>query len=311
MRVLLMLLLGCGGGEALAPLAPPEAEIVMKAADKTVGEGEAIVVEIEAVAADDWTVDVGAPQAEGLTARLVQTDGPTRVGDREKTRWTYEFTGDPGSYIVMLGPSSGAGPGDQTREFAPPPIFVDIGTKGPSGGPMAGFEAPPQETGWPWTAWAAIAFGIAVLLALGAWLLWRVLKRAFKRPEPPPEPPHVTALREWTQARDDRRAGSLDDAGLALELSRVLRVYLEAICAWPATARTTREILTFLEREGAGARRLDVTDRMRTSRILDATDRLKFAREGGGEAFFDALDEDFQAVISATRPLGHAGESNA
>jgi hypothetical protein len=35
-------------------------------------------------------------------------------------------------------------------------------------------------------------------------------------------------------------------------------------------------------------------------------DRFKFVREGGGEAFFVALDSDFQAVVDATRPLGMA-----
>jgi hypothetical protein len=40
----------------------------------------------------------------------------------------------------------------------------------------------------------------------------------------------------------------------------------------------------------------------RARHILDATDRLKFAREGGGTGFFEALDDDFTAVLDATRP---------
>ena len=119
---------------------------------------------------------------------------------------------------------------------------------------MAGFESPPEETGWPWTVWAAIGAGIVVLALLCTWWLWRVLKGAVKMPEARPDPPHVIALREWAQANSDRREGSLDDAGLALELSRVLRVYLEAICAWPATARWSGR-----SRTTAGTRRAPPT----------------------------------------------------
>ncbi len=44
--------------------------------------------------------------------------------------------------------------------------------------------------------------------------------------------------------------------------------------------------------------------RQRAAGLLDATDRLKFAREGGGASFFAELDEDFEAIIEATRPAG-------
>ena len=311
MRFVFLLLVACGGAGPLAPLAPPEAEVVMRTADKAVGEGEPVQISVEAIAADEWTVEVGQPAAEGLSTALVRTEGPTRVGERELTRWHYELTGESGSYVVMLGPSAASGPADQVREFSPPPVFVDIGIKGPTGGPMAGFEGPPEETGWPWTVWAAILAGVLLIAALAGWLIWRLIKRRKPAPVVPPDPPHVIALREWSAARQAREDGELDDAALALELSRVLRAYLEAICAWPATARTTREILAFLEREGAGTRQIDVTDRMRTSRILDATDRLKFAREGGGDAFFDSLGDDFQAVIVATQPGGQAGGADA
>jgi hypothetical protein len=47
---------------------------------------------------------------------------------------------------------------------------------------------------------------------------------------------------------------------------------------------------------------LGVADRVRAGRVLDATDRLKFAREGGGAEFFVELDGDFRAVVAAMRP---------
>ena len=310
MRWLLLLALACGGKDALPRLAPPEAEVRVRVVDKKVGEGEPVVVEVEAIAADEWQVSAGEPVAEGLQGELVETEGPVQTGERSRIRWRYHLTGPPGSYIIGLGPSTGTGPNDQSREFEPPPIFVDIGVPGPKGGPMAGFQGVPPPAPTPW-GWIAAGAGGVLALALLGLLLHRRLTRPAGLLPSPPEPAHVIALRDWDRARDDGRAGVLGDPALALELSRVLRLYLESICAWPATARTTREILGFLEREGAGARRLDVSDRMRIARILDATDRLKFAREGGGETFFVALDRDFREVIRATRPLGMAEVDDA
>jgi hypothetical protein len=82
----------------------------------------------------------------------------------------------------------------------------------------------------------------------------------------------------------------------------VLRVYIEAQCGFRATAGTTSEIINGIEDAGFGTHKLGVDDGLRIGRILDATDRLKFAREGGGEDFFEALDRDFEALINATRP---------
>ncbi|RME26280.1 MAG: hypothetical protein D6798_07025, partial [Deltaproteobacteria bacterium] len=90
----------------------------------------------------------------------------------------------------------------------------------------------------------------------------------------------------------------LDDHAQALALSKVLREYLEAITGWPATMRTGPEIMAWLEREGI----VGPTARVHAGHILSATDRLKFAREGGGEEFFRQLDDDFDHVLEATRP---------
>ena len=82
----------------------------------------------------------------------------------------------------------------------------------------------------------------------------------------------------------------------------ILREYIEARAGVPATKGTTNEILTHFEAHGFDGMQFDVEARMRVQRILDATDRLKFAREGGGEMFFESLDKDFEAIINATRP---------
>ena len=104
----------------------------------------------------------------------------------------------------------------------------------------------------------------------------------------------MLARRAWLLARE----AGLDDHGLALALSRILREYYQRITGWPATARTTREILLHMDDRGL----LPADVRLRARRVLDATDRLKFAREGGGEGFFEALEQDFEMVLDATSP---------
>jgi hypothetical protein len=229
---------------------------------------------------------------DGLSATLVAQDGPTLVGDRERWSWTWALAGPDGSYVVGLPEVTATGPEDQTRALAPPPVFIDIGVEGPVATDLMGFEgAPPPDP--PPTALIAAAIGGGVLLLGGLGALWWHRRN---RPEPvaPPDPPDVQARAAWAAAQ---QAG-LDDHGLALELSSILRVYIEQTQGWPATARTTREIVSHLEDQ----RRLSTADRLKAAAVLDATDRLKFAREGGGADFFERLGRDFEDVVGALRP---------
>ena len=286
----LMLLLGCGA-ETLPPLSPAPADLEVAVSQKHVAEGEDVLIEVYTWAAEGWTVPLAAPSGEGLTVSSRGTNGPTRVGDRDRTVQSFALSGPSGSYVVGVPPVVATGPDTQTRDLEPPPIFVDIGVNGPLAKGITDFEATPPPTPPPVREIAlAVLAGALLLGGLGALLWWRS-----RRPEPvtPPTPPHILALTAWESAR----ISGLDDHALALELSAILRQYFEATEGWPATARTTREILAWLEE----SRRLGDADRVRAAHVLDATDRVKFAREGGGEAFFTALDLDFRAVVDATR----------
>ena len=190
----------------------------------------------------------------------------------------------------------GKGPGDQERTFELSPVFVDIGVKGPTGGPMDGFASAPPAPPPPWR-WIALTLAIVAAVLL---VIWAVRRKLRSRPVvlPPPTPAHIVAQGAWA----DARAQITDDHPLAVRLSMVLREYIEARAGLPATRATTTEILQHFEHHGFGGRAFDIEARMRVQRILDATDRLKFAREGGGEVFFSSLDKDFEGIIDATRP---------
>jgi hypothetical protein len=169
---------------------------------------------------------------------------------------------------------------------------VDIGVPGPLATGLADFEAPPPPEPPPYGAIAAAVGGGVALLGLLGGIWW--YRRTRPEPVPEPDPPDVQARAAWAAAR----AAGLDDHALAFELSRILRVYIEQTQGFPATARTTREILVHLDQQN----RLGAADKLRAQAVLDATDRLKFAREGGGAAFFERLGGDFEAIVLALRP---------
>lgn len=305
MMVWLLVVMACGPSDVLDALAPPQAEVRVETEAAKVGSGEPIVIEVAAWSAEGWTVQAGIPVADGLTVEMIEQRAPAVVDDRTVQVTRYALTGPDGSYVVGTTEGHAAGPSDQSRSFEASPIFVDIGVDGPVGGAMDGFaEAPPPAP--PPYRWIAAAVAAALtLLAVVWWAVRRIRSRALA--PAPAVPPHIVAQGAWA----DARSTITDDHALALRLSMVLREYLEAITPIAATAATTMEIADRLRRDGFDGRPLSSDERVPVERILDSTDRLKFAREGGGEAFFDALDRDFETVINASRPRAEAEGSDA
>ncbi len=294
--LLALLLAGCGG-VSLPPLARGPVEVTAEVAAKHVDEGEAVALTVEADQAEGWQLAVGEPVSEGLEVRLDAEQGPLSQGDRTVHTWQYSLTGPAGSYVIQIPPAQATSPDGDDQQVEIAPIFVDIGVDGPLAQGLSDFEAPPPPAETPWLLYSAIGAGV-LLLAAAVPLVIRATRKP--APPPPPVPPHVAARHEWQEVR----SAGLDDHPQAVALSRVLRTYFEAITGWPATMRTGPEILAWLEEERiAGA-----TARVHASHILSATDRLKFAREGGGADFFAQLDDDFDRVIEATRPAMSAPE---
>jgi hypothetical protein len=130
---------------------------------------------------------------------------------------------------------------------------------------------------------------VAGLTALGAGTVWAFFRFRPKPAPPPPEPLWLVARREWEALR---KRTDLEPEALALALSEVYRRYLQASHGWPATSRTTREILDNLAGELTAAQ-LD-----RSRRLLSAMDLVKFAdRSKPLLEFFEALDADFHELV--------------
>jgi len=263
------LALGTLGGGCASPEAPllPAAPVWVES--RKVAAGQPIVLHAPA--------DSVFPPVEGLTF--------TQAATTDDGQAVWEVRGANGSYILPFpegktpdgkAPDGSAVPG--------PKLYVDIGVDGPSGGPMedlAGLPKP-EPARWPYALAAAVC---ATLFTGGLLALWR--KYRPKAPPPPPEPADLVARRAWAAARGRT---DLTPEALAYELSGIYRRYLEAAHTWPATSRTTREILDNLSGELTAAE-LDAS-----RRLLSAMDLVKFADREMHAGLFESLDKDFERV---------------
>lgn len=167
-------------------------------------------------------------------------------------------------------------------------------------------EAPGEPFPSPFRGWWWIAAGCAAVAA-GVWW-WRA--RRF-RPNAPPAtavalPPHVRALRELERLRGAGRATRADVDRFYVDLSQVLRVYVEERFGLHAPERTTEEFL----REIEGSDGLLQQHRDALASFLAQCDLVKFAGHAPGEADHQAAWSWATTFVEATRtdrPVAEAG----
>jgi hypothetical protein len=265
----LLVAVGCGTGGP--PADRPHGPVAWVEAPR-VAEGEAVRVHLPA------GVQFSVP--EPLRAE--------RVSEGDDGTATWEVRGETGSYVLDV-----AIPGASS----PVSMYVDIGVSGPTAGTLEDALPPVAATPsrWPWVLAASVGLGAVAAVA------WRVFG-TLRPPAPPPEPEpaDVVARRAWAllRARTD-----LGPEVLAAGLSDVYRRYLDATHTWPATARTTREILDNLAGE------LPVAQLERARRLLGATDLVKFSEHGARASVLEALDDDFAALVVPRPRMSDEGVS--
>lgn len=166
-----------------------------------------------------------------------------------------------------------------TFTVASSPVFIPVRSLVPPDAeglqdlaPLADFPRPL----WPW-----VLIGLAVLVL--AAMLWYYLRRRAARPEPqapapaqPPVPAYEEAMR---RLRALERVDLYDEAAVKpfyVELSDLLRTYLERTLRVAALEMTTREVVGRLRSPSAGARVPgEVVSRVKW--VLDLADLAKFA----------------------------------
>jgi len=155
---------------------------------------------------------------------------------------------------------------------------------------------PARPALWPWL--------LAALLTLGAWQAWKFWKRRRAAqggggiPAEPPLPPEEKARRALRELKSSGLWEQGEHAAYYLRLTDLLREYLEARYAAPATAMTSAEVARLVRSRSA-----DLRTATTVRSVLGRADLVKFARlkperdEGPDDA------ELVGSVIDATTPV--------
>jgi len=169
----------------------------------------------------------------------------------------------------------------------------------------AGLRALHGPVGAPWwerVPWLPVLLGLALLVALVAWLRRR-RRRPVAAPRPAASPamarPRLDPSTEALRALAALRAQGLPVEGRfaehAFELTGILRRYLEATVATPRPGDTSGELLERLRDS-----RMPEDDYERLEGLLQLWDRVKFARAPLTEAEAGRCEEAVEAYVRRT-----------
>lgn len=136
----------------------------------------------------------------------------------------------------------------------------------------------------------------AALVLLGALVLWIRSRSRRTAPPEPREPPDVRALRRLDAL--ERSGAALDAERFTLEVSSILRSYLEEALDVPAPGQTSEEFLRDLRNQPRVTPQLqeDLEDFARL------TDLVKFARRSLADAERERLLASAGRVVETCRP---------
>ena len=157
---------------------------------------------------------------------------------------------------------------------------------------------------WPIVA----AIGGGLVLLLGAFWWWR-RRRALRAAGPDavrgtPLPPHIAALRALGRLRSAPRETPQEVEGFYVDVSQILRTYLEGRFGLQAPERTTEEFLPEVERSGL----LNVTQRAHLRQFLEQCDLVKFAAVRPNAEVHEGTFSFAEDFVESTRPERQAQE---
>ncbi len=188
-----------------------------------------------------------------------------------------------------------------TRDGAPyaaPPVEIPVKTPGIEKdadiqdikGPVAA-----RRPLWPWLLAAALG-----ALAWEAWRRWKAARAARPVPDAPAAPPlspEEAAERALTELEASGLWPRGEQTAYYLRLTDILRAYLEARWAEPATAMTSAEVARLIK-----DRHADFKTAAAARELLQRADLVKFARLKAGEDEGPADARLVRALVAATTP---------
>lgn len=298
----LVLLLAACGGPPLPWQTPPKDALDLRIAvsSQQVHLLEPVVVQLDLYRPRNLEVEF-APQvdkADFLVEKTVLPELPLGDGTWQHTTLVLRPVRGPADLVL---PSFVAKAKDGTAASTPEQTITVLSSLTGQGAAIEAPGAPfPPPSRLPW--WIAGIAGFALLLALGFVALRRHRRSLPLRP-PVLLPPHVKAQRAFARLRTAGRTTPAQVEAFYVEVSAVLRSYLEERFGLRAPERTTQEFLRDLE----GGDQLAREHRAELERFLLQCDLVKFAAAAPGEpehlATF-ALAEAFVERTASDRTAG-------
>jgi MYXO-CTERM domain-containing protein len=290
--LLLALVFGCGAAEdpfAGRPARPLDLRASLGAtATPLLGTVELVV---DLFVEDGRQVELAPHLPAELGARALPAVTRTLLGGR----WTrHRFELRPRTVGVLTVPALRVA--SQGAVATTPELTLQVTSVLPHA--AGDVEAPAPPFAPPASLWPYLA-AAGALLALAALAFWR-RRRPRLAAAQTALPPHVTALRSLARLRHAPRRTAAEIDGFYVEVSRILRAYVEQRFGWRAPERTTEEFLAELEQ----GQRLDDGQRRALAGFLRRCDLVKFARLLPGETVHEetfVLAEDFVQGTRADR----------
>ena len=153
-------------------------------------------------------------------------------------------------------------------------------------------------TGNEWIWWLLVAVAVLVVIGIVVWFIRRHLaKRSTELAPPPPPPPHVVAWERLQRALDLIHEAEW----FCIEVSHIIRVYLEERFSLHAPDRTTEEFLLELQ----SSRHLAGEHKQLLANFLSECDMVKFARAEPPEQELRSLHEAASRLVGETQPSLH------
>ena len=153
-------------------------------------------------------------------------------------------------------------------------------------------------TGNEWVWWLLVAVAVLVVAGIVAWFIRQHLaKCSAELAPPPPPPPHVVAWERLQRALDLIHEAEW----FCIEVSHIIRVYLEERFSLHAPDRTTEEFLLELQ----SSRRLAGEHKQLLANFLSECDMVKFARAEPPEQELRSLHEAASRLVGETQPSLH------
>ncbi|MBM76157.1 MAG: hypothetical protein CMK59_12210 [Proteobacteria bacterium] len=211
------------------------------------------------------------PSSDGLEIELLEQKEPHWIGSLQQQEFHYQLSGKEGSYIINPAIVSSALLSEDLQANL---IYVDIGEAQQEAQLFDAIAPPQDQNDWIWMlAGAGVVAGL-----VGGFLYFRRRPLVLE--------PHVLARQKWDSAK------GLEPHPRAVQSSMIVREYLWIQHQAPLLELSAEESVVWLQKST-----LPSQIQVEIQKVLTATDRLKFARQGGGELFFKELDTAFEQIV--------------